>query len=85
MSFYNAPTQQTVNPQNIAMAEQELDMFTDLFYSIAESCHTKCVSKQYASGDLTQGEAVCIDRCVAKYIKVNEKIGEKMKLFGQQQ
>lgn len=33
MSFFGGGMQgqQTVNPQNIAMAEQELDMVTDLF------------------------------------------------------
>lgn len=39
-------SQQAVNPQNIAMAEQELEMVTDLFnrYEIAQqsllACHT---------------------------------------------
>lgn len=34
MSFFgggNMQQQQTVNPQNIALAEQELEMVTDLF------------------------------------------------------
>ncbi|ORZ10506.1 Tim10/DDP family zinc finger protein [Absidia repens] len=76
--------QQAVNPQNIAMAEQELEMVTDLFNRIADSCYNKCVSKEYAQADLTQGEAVCIDRCVAKFIDVNTKVGEKMQQMGQQ-
>lgn len=77
--------QQTVNPQNIALAEQELEMVTDLFNRIADSCHKKCISTEYAQADLTQGEAVCIDRCVAKFIDVNSKVGEKMQQMGGQQ
>ncbi|KAI8339994.1 Tim10/DDP family zinc finger protein [Chlamydoabsidia padenii] len=76
--------QNAINPQNIAMAEQELEMVTDLFNRIADSCYNKCVSKEYTQGDLTQGEAVCIDRCVAKFIDVNTKVGEKMQSMGQQ-
>ncbi|SAM09293.1 hypothetical protein [Absidia glauca] len=88
MSFFGGGAmqgqQQAINPQNIAMAEQELEMVTDLFNRIADSCYNKCVSKEYTQGDLTQGEAVCIDRCVAKFIDVNTKVGEKMQSMGQQ-
>ncbi|KAI8099760.1 mitochondrial import inner membrane translocase subunit tim10 [Halteromyces radiatus] len=87
MSFFGGggmQAQQAINPQNIAMAEQELEMVTDLFNRIADSCYNKCVSKTYEQGDLTQGEAVCIDRCVAKFIDVNTKVGEKMQQMGQQ-
>ncbi|KAI9340351.1 Tim10/DDP family zinc finger protein [Pilaira anomala] len=74
--------QQAINPQNIALAEQELEMVTDLFNRITESCHQKCISKEYTTGDLNQGEAVCIDRCVAKFLDVNSKVGEKMQQMG---
>lgn len=118
--------QQSVNPQNIAMAEQELDMVTDLFnrwvvigilnecasnalsmgvlwacitfrsnyhsanslflplLSIVDSCYSKCISTEYQQNDLSQGESVCIDRCVAKFFDVNAKVGEKMQQMGGQ-
>lgn len=103
MSFFGGnmqAQQQAVNPQNIALAEQELEMVTDLFnrylwnlrdnvrffcwrvHRITESCHKKCISKEYTQGDLNQGEAVCIDRCVAKFLDVNSKVGEKMQQMG---
>ncbi|KAI8977512.1 Tim10/DDP family zinc finger-domain-containing protein [Mycotypha africana] len=81
MSFFgvnNAAQSQTVNPQNLAMAEQELEMVTDLFNRIVDSCYTKCISKNYTQAELSQGEALCIDRCVAKYIDVNLKVQAKM-------
>ncbi|KAI8054938.1 Tim10/DDP family zinc finger-domain-containing protein [Gilbertella persicaria] len=90
MSFFGAPSfqqqqqQQTINPQNIALAEQELELFTDLFNRITDSCHKKCISKDYAQADLTQGEAVCIDRCVSKYLESNTKVSAKMQQVGQQ-
>ncbi|CAO3613464.1 unnamed protein product [Cunninghamella echinulata] len=89
MSFFGGggmQQSQAVNPQNIAMAEHELEMVTELFNRIAESCHTKCISKEYAQNDLTQGEAVCIDKCVAKFVDVYTKVGVKMQQnMGQQQ
>ncbi|KAH8548979.1 mitochondrial import inner membrane translocase subunit tim10 [Umbelopsis sp. PMI_123] len=75
-------SQQTVNPQNIAMAEQELDMVTDLFNRIVDSCYSKCIATDYQQNDLSQGESVCIDRCVAKFFDVNAKVGEKMQQMG---
>ncbi|CEG67464.1 protein transporter tim10 [Rhizopus azygosporus] len=89
MSFFGGGNmqarQQTINPQNIALAEQELEMVTDLFNRIADSCHKKCISTDYNQADLSQGEAVCVDRCVAKFIEVNAKVGEKMQQMGTQQ
>jgi hypothetical protein len=54
------------------------------FDRIADSCYTKCISKEYTQADLSQGEAVCIDRCVAKFLDVNSKVGEKMQQMGGQ-
>ncbi|CAO3688087.1 unnamed protein product [Rhizopus microsporus] len=89
MSFFGGGNmqarQQTINPQNIALAEQELEMVTDLFNCIADSCHKKCIATDYNQADLSQGEAVCVDRCVAKFIEVNAKVGEKMQQMGTQQ
>lgn len=46
------------------------------------SCHAKCISPRYAEGDLSKGESVCIDRCVAKFFEVNKKVGEKLQNMG---
>ncbi|KAF7339658.1 zf-Tim10-DDP domain-containing protein [Mycena sanguinolenta] len=48
------------------------------------SCQNKCIAR-YAEGDLSKGETVCIDRCVAKYHEVYGKVGEKLKVRGEQQ
>ena len=33
---------------------------------------------KYREADLQKGESVCIDRCVAKYLDVHERIGKKL-------
>lgn len=69
----------------------QLDMITDVFNRLVESCHAKCISPRYAEPDLNKGESVCIDRyvkrlmdsCVAKFFAVNAKVGEQMQAIGQ--
>ncbi|EPS99140.1 hypothetical protein FOMPIDRAFT_1031051 [Fomitopsis schrenkii] len=72
----------SVNPERVEMAMQELDMITDVFNRLVSSCHAKCISPRYAEGDLSKGESVCIDRCVAKFFEVNKKVGEKLQNMG---
>ncbi|RUP45846.1 Tim10/DDP family zinc finger-domain-containing protein [Jimgerdemannia flammicorona] len=75
---------QAVNPQNIAVAEQELEMVTDLFNRISNVCYNKCIPPKYAEDTLNKGESVCIDRCVAKFMDVNLKISELLQKRGQE-
>ncbi|KAG4087956.1 hypothetical protein H8356DRAFT_1726373 [Neocallimastix lanati (nom. inval.)] len=82
MNFVRNQMPPPPNPQrgqqssvNLQMAEQELDMITNLFNNILDSCHKKCIQTNYSEGDLNKGEQVCIDRCVAKYFDVNTKVG----------
>ncbi|KAI9027926.1 mrs11p [Hyaloraphidium curvatum] len=63
---------------NLAAAEQELEMVTDMFNKIVDTCHKKCIPTPYHDSELNKGEAVCIDRCVAKYFAVNAAIGAKL-------
>ncbi|CAO1624255.1 unnamed protein product [Jaminaea pallidilutea] len=66
-------------------ATMELDMMTDTFNRLVSSCHTKCISSRYHEADLNKGESVCVDRCVAKFFAVNQKVGEQMAALGAQQ
>ena len=47
------------------------------------SCHKKCINTRYKEGSLSKGEAVCIDRCVAKYLDVHERIGKHLTSMNQ--
>lgn len=43
---------------------------------LVEGCYKKCINTSYSEGDVNKGEALCLDRCVAKYFEVNTKVGE---------
>ncbi|OMJ26471.1 Mitochondrial import inner membrane translocase subunit tim10 [Smittium culicis] len=60
----------------LAAAEQEMDMISDLFNRLSDACHKKCIINKYPDGDLTKGESVCIDRCVSKFFQVNKEVGD---------
>ncbi|KAJ9122534.1 protein transporter tim10 [Naganishia vaughanmartiniae] len=75
MSFFglgggqNAQPAGAINPAQIEMAVAELDMITDVFNRLVNSCHAKCISEKYLEPDLNKGEGVCIDRCTAKFFE----------------
>ncbi|KAJ6519600.1 Tim10/DDP family zinc finger-domain-containing protein [Mycena sanguinolenta] len=73
-----------LNQERLEMALTEMDTVTDLFNRMVSSCQNKCIAR-YAEADLSKGETVCIDRCVAKYHEVYGKVGEKLKVRGEQQ
>ncbi|KAJ9113718.1 protein transporter tim10 [Naganishia adeliensis] len=88
MSFFglgggqNAQPTGAINPAQIEMAVAELDMITDVFNRLVNSCHAKCIDAKYHEPDLNKGEGVCIDRCTAKFFEVNKKVGERMQAMG---
>ena len=42
------------------------------------ACQKKCIPPKYREGDLSKGEAICLDRCVAKFLEVHDRIGKKL-------
>ncbi|XP_052220065.1 mitochondrial import inner membrane translocase subunit Tim10-like isoform X2 [Dreissena polymorpha] len=42
------------------------------------TCTAKCLQPVYGSTELVKDEAVCIDRCVAKYLDLHEIIGKRL-------
>lgn len=66
------------------MAEQEVELMSDIYNRLTEACFAKCISTGYAESDLTKGESVCIDRCVSKFFQVNQKLTEYMQQKGQE-
>ena len=45
---------------------------------MTQACHLKCVPPHYKEAELSKGESVCLDRCVAKYLDVHERMGKKL-------
>lgn len=58
--------------------ELELEMMADMYNRMTNACHKKCVPPKYSEPDLGKGEAVCIDRCVAKYLDIHDRVGKKL-------
>ena len=44
---------------------------------MTSTCQKKCVSPKFVDSDLNKGEAVCLDRCVTKYIEIQKQIDAK--------
>ncbi|ODV97858.1 hypothetical protein PACTADRAFT_83261 [Pachysolen tannophilus NRRL Y-2460] len=84
MSFLGFGGQpQLTSEQKIQGAEAELDLVTNMFNKLVETCHSKCIaSNKYTDGNLDKTESLCIDRCVAKYFETNVKVGENMQSMG---
>jgi len=66
------------------VAELEMEMMSDMYKRMTSACQQKCVASTYKEGDLTKGEAVCLDRCVAKYLDVHERLGKVLTSMTQQ-
>ncbi|KAL1927715.1 hypothetical protein VTP01DRAFT_3536 [Rhizomucor pusillus] len=78
MSWSSSFSQNYVNPENLKLAEQEVDAFMDLYNRILETCRKKCIPSHYHEPDLNKGEMVCIDRCTSKYVSVQKHLSKKM-------
>jgi len=55
-----------------------------LFFRLTVACQKKCIATKYKEGELTKGESVCLDRCVAKYLDIHERIGKKLTTMSMQ-
>eukprot|EP00794_Sanderia_malayensis_P014184 gene14184-15662_t len=60
------------------LAELEVEMMTDMYNRLTTACQKKCISVKYKEAELSKGESVCLDRCVAKYLEIHERVGKKL-------
>ncbi|KAL5970408.1 Mitochondrial import inner membrane translocase subunit Tim10 [Taenia solium] len=47
----------------------EIEMMQKVFSNMTKACLRKCIPPRYHDGDLSKGEAVCLDRCAAKFME----------------
>ncbi|KAK7087658.1 hypothetical protein V1264_021677 [Littorina saxatilis] len=70
--------QQMNEAQMKFVQELEMEMMADMFNKMSTTCQKKCIPPKYRESELTKGEAVCLDRCVAKYLDIHDRIGRKL-------
>ena len=68
--------------------ELEMEMMKDMYNRLNESCTKLCLVHDYrmqetqhfsgSTGALTMPERICLDRCVAKYMRIHERMGAKL-------
>jgi len=66
------------------LAELEVEMMTDMYSRLTSACQKKCISSKYKEAELSKGESVCLDRCVAKYLEIHERVGKKLTTMSMQ-
>lgn len=82
MSFFLGNTSQysyaEVDPEKVKLADIQFSIMSATFNRALAQCEAKCLPHEYGEGDINTGEASCIDRCVAKYVKTNAFVGKKL-------
>ncbi|EFN88880.1 mitochondrial import inner membrane translocase subunit Tim10 isoform X1 [Harpegnathos saltator] len=63
----------------------EIEMMQDMYNRMTSACHRKCITPKYTEPELGKGESICLDRCIAKYLDVHERIGKKLTQFSMQE
>ncbi|KRZ51014.1 Mitochondrial import inner membrane translocase subunit Tim10, partial [Trichinella nativa] len=79
--FLNLSTTMSSSADAVNMqivADLEIEMMADLYRRMSSACQKKCIPTTYRDPDLSKGEAICVDRCVAKYLEVHDKLGKKL-------
>ena len=56
-----------------------------LHFRLTRACRKKCIPPKYHEGDLSKGEAICLDRCVSKFMDVQDRAGKKLTTIFQQE
>mmetsp|Transcript_6976 Transcript_6976/g.8701 ORF Transcript_6976/g.8701 Transcript_6976/m.8701 type:complete len:102 (-) Transcript_6976:452-757(-) len=75
MSFFGGGQQEAPTVDPLFAAQTEMEMVTVSLNKIVSTCFTKCASRKHKDKDLQLGEMSCIDRCTAKYLDAQEKVG----------
>lgn len=71
--------QAQLDPSKLQLVNDlEVEMMSDMYNRMTAACHKKCIPPKYRDAELSKGESVCLDRCVAKYLEIHERIGKKL-------
>ncbi|KAK1752536.1 mitochondrial import inner membrane translocase subunit tim-10 [Echria macrotheca] len=78
MSMFGFGARQPTSAEKIAAVENELKMIATMHARMTKICSQKCIDATYREGDLAKGEAVCLDRCSAKFFEAHQKISDQL-------
>lgn len=71
--------QAQLDAQKLSLIQElEIEMMADMYNRLTNSCHKKCIPPAYTDAEIAKGEAVCLDRCVAKFLDIHERIGKRL-------
>lgn len=59
-------------------------LLTRAISSLNKACAKKCIPNNYLEGEINKGEAVCLDRCAAKFFDVHLKVSDILQQQQQQ-
>ncbi|KAK4100708.1 hypothetical protein N658DRAFT_497149 [Parathielavia hyrcaniae] len=82
MSFLGLGRPQPTSAEKIAAVETELKAVAEMHSRMVKVCTAKCVDRSYREADLSKGEAVCLDRCSAKFFEAHQTISEQLQKEG---
>ncbi|WAR03095.1 TIM10-like protein [Mya arenaria] len=77
-------TKSMANPQDerekATVAAQMLleETLMDISERLNAACTAKCIKASYDKNEMVKDEAVCLDRCVTKYLDLHEIIGKRL-------
>ncbi|XP_060568673.1 mitochondrial import inner membrane translocase subunit Tim10-like [Ruditapes philippinarum] len=54
------------------------ELLIETFNTVKKTCSGKCSKQNYDDNHLVKSEAVCMDRCVAKYMELHDLIGRRV-------
>ncbi|XP_045173801.1 mitochondrial import inner membrane translocase subunit Tim10-like [Mercenaria mercenaria] len=54
------------------------ELLIETFNTVKRTCSEKCLNHKYDQTNLVKNEAVCMDRCVAKYMELHDLIGRRI-------
>ncbi|XP_060069448.1 mitochondrial import inner membrane translocase subunit Tim10-like [Ylistrum balloti] len=61
-----------------SLQELEVEMMQDLYQRASGVCLKKCLPPNGKETELNKNEAVCIDKCIAKYLEIQEVVNKKL-------